>query len=184
MLLLTLRGTPTLYQGDEIGIGKVTIPPERIRDPQDLRQPGLGLGRDGARTPMPWDQGSNAGFSSAEPWLPLNHDWRVRNVAVQDTDPASMLNLYRRLLALRRDHAALTIGDFALLPSDPEVLQYERRHGAERLLVALNLGSDSRRVRIPADMIIDQSLISTIAGRDFDGGLAPDEGVILRIAAG
>ena len=76
MLLLTLRGTPTLYQGDEIGIGEVTIPPDRVRDPQDLRQPGLGIGRDRSRTPMPWDDSANAGFSTVDPWLPLNDDWR------------------------------------------------------------------------------------------------------------
>src|SRR5690606_34626954 len=87
MLLLTLRGTPTLYQGDELGIGEVDIPPDRIRDPQDLRQPGLGLGRDGARTPMPWNATAHAGFSTTEPWLPLNQDWPVRNVARQEEDP-------------------------------------------------------------------------------------------------
>src|SRR5687768_7047018 len=73
MLLLTLRGTPTLYQGDELGIGRVAIPPGKVRDPKELREPGIGLGRDPSRTPMAWDGSSNAGFSSAEPWLPL-HD--------------------------------------------------------------------------------------------------------------
>src|SRR5262249_28983895 len=102
MLLLTLRGTPTLYQGDELGIGLVDIPPDRVRDPQDLRQPGLGLGRDPSRTPMPWDASPQAGFSTAEPWLPLNEDWPIRNVAQQKELPGSMLNLYRHLLAIRR----------------------------------------------------------------------------------
>ena len=93
LLLLTLRGTPTLYQGDEIGIGTVHIPPDRIRDPQDLRQPGMGLGRDRSRTPMAWSAAPNAGFSTAEPWLPLHPDWSTRNVAAQNRDPASMLAL-------------------------------------------------------------------------------------------
>ena len=114
MLLLTLRGTPTLYQGDEIGIGKVDIPPDRVRDPQDLRQPGMGLGRDRSRTPMAWDATPNAGFSTAEPWLPLHPDWRTRNVAAQEADPASMLWLYRRLLAARRASPALSLGSMAL----------------------------------------------------------------------
>lgn len=181
MLLLTLRGTPTLYQGDELGIGKVTIPPDRIRDPQDLRQPGLGLGRDGARTPMPWNDSPHAGFSTTEPWLPLNDDWRTRNVAALEDDRNSMLNLYRRLLALRRSHAALSAGDFTLLPSDPEVLQYERSADAERLMIALNLGTQPRRIRIPAGSRIAEPLLSTIASRHFDGGLAANEGLVLRM---
>lgn len=183
MLLLTLRGTPTLYQGDELGIGKVDIPPDRIRDPQDLRQPGLGLGRDGARTPMPWDDGAHAGFSTVEPWLPLNRDWRTRNVAAQDGDPGSMLTLYRRLLALRRDHAALSIGDLTLLPSVEDVLQYERWEGNDRLMIALNLGHKLRGIILPEGLSVAEALLSTTAPRPFDGTLAPDEGLILRMAA-
>ena len=98
MLLLTLRGTPTLYQGDELGIGEVVIPPERVRDPREIRQPGIGLGRDPSRTPMAWDASPNAGFSAAEPWLPLHADWRTRNVAAESEKPGSMLNLTRALL--------------------------------------------------------------------------------------
>jgi alpha-glucosidase len=181
MLLLTLRGTPTLYQGDELGIGKVAIPPDRIRDPQDLRQPGLGLGRDGARTPMPWDTSTNAGFSPVEPWLPLNGDWPTRNVEAQGKEPNSILNLYRRLLALRRQHPALSVGDFALMPSDQEVLQYERRHGDERLIVALNMGTQLRQIRLPDELHIRDTLISTTDLRGFDGQLAPNEGLVLRM---
>ncbi|MFA7603602.1 MAG: alpha-amylase family glycosyl hydrolase [Novosphingobium sp.] len=183
MLLLTLRGTPTLYQGDELGIGRVAIPPDRVRDPQDLRQPGLGLGRDAARTPMPWNAGPNAGFSAVEPWLPLNEDWRVRNVAVQEEDPGSMLSLYRRLLALRRRHPALSIGNLALVAADEDVLQYTRQAGEERLLVALNLGNRPRRLLVPEGMRIAEPLMSTATSPAFDGSLAGDEGVVLRIEA-
>src|SRR3546814_1941115 len=97
MLLLTLRGTPTLYQGDEIGIGEVTIPPDQLKDPRELREPGLGLGRDPSRTPMAWDASLNGGFSEGTPWLPLHSDWRSRNVEAQLGDTGSMLQLYRRL---------------------------------------------------------------------------------------
>lgn len=182
VLLLTLRGTPTLYQGDEIGIGKVIIPPDRVRDPQDLRQPGKGLGRDGARTPMPWDDGAFAGFSTVEPWLPLNADWPVRNVAAQNADPGSMLSLYRRLLSLRREHPALTVGDLALLPSDPEVLLYERCEGDERLLVALNLGAHERRLRLLPGVTVPDLLLSSKPGRThYDSTLYGDEALVLRL---
>jgi alpha-glucosidase len=81
MLLLTLRGTPTIYYGDEISMVQVAIPPERVRDPLEKNAPGLGLGRDGARTPMQWCAGRRAGFSTVEPWLPLAADYRSENVA-------------------------------------------------------------------------------------------------------
>ena len=140
MLLLTLRGTPTLYYGDELGLSDVAIPAAQVQDPRELREPGLGLGRDPVRTPMPWDGSENAGFTTARPWLPLNADWPTRNVAQMAEEPHSILTLYRRLLAMRRAHPALSIGDFALLDAEGDVLAYERRHGAERLIVALNLG--------------------------------------------
>lgn len=184
MLLLTLRGTPTLYQGDELGIGRVPISPDRIRDPQDLRQPGLGLGRDGARTPMAWDDGANAGFSDAEPWLPLHPDWQSRNVAAQDADAASMLTLYRHLLALRRGHEALSIGAFRLHASSPDVLQYARREGDEQFVIALNFSTAPREITLPPGIERGVLVLSTHGRTIFDGSLQPDEGVILRVEAG
>jgi alpha-glucosidase len=182
MLLLTLRGTPTLYQGDELGIGRVAIPPDRARDPQDLRQPGLGLGRDGARTPMAWDASANAGFSEPEPWLPLHGDWETRNVAAQMGDEHSMLTLYRKLLALRRARPALAAGAIRIEPSDEEVLQYERRDGDACLLVALNFGTWPREVRVEPDDVAGV-LLSTNKRTDFDGRLEPNEGIILDLKA-
>jgi alpha-glucosidase len=181
MLLLTLRGTPTLYQGDEIGIGEVPIPPERVRDPQDLRQPGIGIGRDRSRTPMPWDGSPFAGFSHVEPWLPVNPDWPTRNVAAQSANPGSLLMLYRSLLTLRRAQDALSIGEFTLIEADEDVLAFERRHGDDRLLVALNLGTQRRRLPRPAHGAIGAVLASTLPPRVLDGSLAPDEGLVLRL---
>jgi oligo-1,6-glucosidase/alpha-glucosidase len=181
MLLLTLRGTPTLYQGDEIGIGKVTIPPERMRDPQHFRQPTLDIGRDRSRTPMPWDDSPNAGFSTGEPWLPLNDDWSSRNVAAQDADPGSMLNFYRLLLGLRRTYAALSMGSFRLLPAAPDVLCYLREHGGETLAVLLNLSSEPRRCELADGGAVGGILASTLSARPFDGILLADEGLILRL---
>ncbi|SEG80775.1 alpha-amylase family glycosyl hydrolase [Bosea lathyri] len=195
MLLLTLRGTPTLYYGDELGLSDVQIPPAQVQDPRELREPGLGLGRDPVRTPMPWEAGvngeasvhgeasANAGFSTASPWLPLNADWPVRNVAVMAEDPASLLTLYRRLLTVRRAHPALAIGDFMLLDSEEDVLAYERRHGAQRLVVALNLSGQSQRLELPESPSDWRLLLSTSAESLVIENnvllLRGDEGVIL-----
>ena len=149
MLLLTLRGTPTIYYGDEIGMTDVLIPADRIQDPRELREPGKGLNRDPVRTPMAWDASANAGFTSGAPWLPLHDDWARRNVAVEANDPGSMLALYRALLALRREHAALAVGNFRLIESEGDVLAYERVLGDERIVVALNLGGQEQPVRLP-----------------------------------
>ncbi len=174
MLLLTLRGTPTLYQGDEIGIGEVVIPPDRVRDPQDLRQPGIGIGRDRSRTPMPWDTTRFAGFSAVEPWLPLNPDWPTRNVTVQDGDPGSMLLLYRALLRLRRREAALELGDIVLVDAPDGVLAYRRTDDRRQLLVLLNLTSQA----IGLDWH-GVPLLSTRDGAPVPGTLRADEGLIV-----
>jgi alpha-glucosidase len=181
MLVLTLRGTPTLYQGDELGIGEVTIPPERLRDPRELREPGLGLGRDRSRTPMPWDRSPLAGFSSAEPWLPLNDDWWERNVAAEEADSGSMLAHYRTLLWLRRQHSALAVGDYLGVDAGDEVLAYQRHHGDERLFIALNLGQADRTIAAPPKTRIRQVIHSTLDLRPFDGTLRGNEGLILML---
>ena len=160
VLLLTLRGTPTIYYGDEIGMTDVAIPPARAVDPRELREPGLGLGRDPVRTPMPWNDSAQAGFSTADPWLPLGDDWRTCNVAAQAGDARSMLALYRALLALRRKHAALAVGAIDLIPATDGVLAYRRRCGDERIVVMLNMGEKDRVVDRPAGTL----LLSTHAG--------------------
>lgn len=181
MLLLTLRGTPTLYQGDELGIGKVTIPPDRIRDPQDLRQPGMGLGRDRSRTPMPWDDSPHAGFSTVEPWLPLNDDWRVRNVAGQAADEDSMLTLYRTLLRCRRASTALSLGDFALVAADGDLLAYDRTAAGEHFRIALNLGATAIRLPFPFDASCGL-LVSTHRREQLSDMLRPNEGIVVRLS--
>jgi alpha-glucosidase len=189
MLLLTLRGTPTLYYGDELGIGHVDIPPEQVEDPRELREPGLGLGRDPERTPMPWDATPNAGFTTGTPWLPLNGDWHERNAArLADThgSAASMLVLHRELLALRRAHPALAVGAIALLEAEGDLLVYERRSGDERLLVALNLGHAPQELALrPLAGWAHQAraLLSTAPRERGPVGdrlvLGPDEGLVL-----
>jgi alpha-glucosidase len=176
MFLLTMRGTPTIYYGDELGLADVAIPAGMVRDPRELREPGLGFGRDPVRTPMPWDGSANAGFSSGEPWLPLNPDWPVRNVAAEAADPGSMLCLHRDLLRLRRAHRALSIGILRLIEAEGDVLAYERVHDGERIVVALNLSAQDHEVTLPAGRLV----LSTLADGDYAAGmLAPNQGVIL-----
>jgi alpha-glucosidase len=156
LLLLTLRGTPTLYYGDELGMQDVPIPPELARDPWGRNVPGLGLGRDPQRTPMPWDDGPNAGFCPPEatPWLPLGADSATRNVAAQLVDPRSTLALTQRLLALRRASPALSVGRYRPLAGDglpAECFVYLREDGSERLLVALNFSDAEQVLRLPED---------------------------------
>jgi len=177
MLLLTLQGTPTLYQGDELGIGKVIVPPDRVRDPKELREPGIGLGRDPSRTPMAWDRSPHAGFSSIEPWLPLHVDWPVRNVEAEAGRHGSMLNLYRELLTLRRGEPALSIGDIEMVDLGADILAYRRSHGDKRLLIVLNLSAEPRTAPLPTGEL----LLSTINHGEFEGSLRANEGVILQM---
>jgi alpha-glucosidase len=147
VLLLTLRGTPTIYYGDELGLRDVPVGPGQVRDPWELRVPGRGLGRDPVRTPMPWSDGPNAGFApaGAKPWLPLDPGAARSSVAAQDADPDSMLALYRRLIALRRAEDALALGDWEGVRASGGVLAYVR---GGRLLVALNLTGEERALAL------------------------------------
>ena len=142
MLLLTLRGTPTLYYGDEIGIGFVDIPLELVKDPWAKREPGLGVGRDPSRTPMQWDASAFAGFSTHEPWLPLTQDHETRNVATMSENKKSILSLVRNLLHYRREHFSLQEGTWRSLSTDSNVLAYERRKDFDRIIVVLNFSAD------------------------------------------
>jgi alpha-glucosidase len=140
MLLLTLPGTLTMYYGEEIGMSNVPISPEQVQDPAEKNQPGIGMGRDPERTPMPWDGSPLAGFTDGQPWLPLGVDHATVNVEALEQDRNSILHLYRKLIALRRKHPALIDGETRSITADQNLLRYERIGGDERLLVLLNLG--------------------------------------------
>ncbi len=182
MLLLTLRGTPTVYYGEEIGMTDVAIPPDQVRDPVEKNQPGLGLGRDPVRTPMPWDGSLNGGFTVGRPWLPLADDYRVRNVAALIKRPDSLWQLYRALIALRRAHRSLAEGAITDVVADHSVLTYRRVLGDEHLAVALNFGAAPRSVGVGDGMILLSTLVSRVHERIAGAlALAGGEGVIVKL---
>jgi alpha-glucosidase len=143
LLLLTLRGTPFFYYGDEIGMANVEVPPH-LRDDR-WTVPQHGMTRDSVRTPMQWDASPNAGFCPPDvtPWLPVADDHEKVNVASQRTDRGSLLHLIRRLLELRRATPALSIGRYRRLTDTPDdCLAYLREHDGQRVAVVLNFGDD------------------------------------------
>jgi alpha-glucosidase len=182
MLLLTLRGTPTIYYGEEIGMKDVPIAPEQVQDPAEKSEPGLGLGRDPERTPMPWDGSLLAGFTSGEPWLPLGADHARVNVEALRESRRSILNLYRRLIDLRRDKPVLTHGSIDAVTVQGNILRYERRQGDQRLVIALNLAHERARVlSLPSGRLLLSTDLDR-AGEDVGGSasLGADEGIIVQ----
>jgi alpha-glucosidase len=183
MLLFTLPGTPIFCAGDEIGQPNAEIPPERVRDPFEIHVPGHGLNRDPERAPMRWHAGDKAGFTTGEPWLPLGDHIAERNVATQRRDERSMLSLYRRLIALRRREPALLAGCYAPRRGPADVLLFERRSTGDRLLVALNIGSEDQLVQIGGEAVVRLSTHLDRAEERVVSALRlrPAEGVVLRL---
>jgi alpha-glucosidase len=181
MLLLTLRGTPTIYYGDELGLEDTDIPPEAAQDPWEKNEPGLGLGRDPARTPMRWTSAPGAGFTQAEPWLPIGEALE-RNVADETADPGSILQLHRRLLDLRRAHPALTLGSYESAAATGDILAYWRRTGEESLLIVLNLGHTDAPLELGGGFAVLASTRPDSADEVGPGlvVLKPDEGLLLQ----
>ncbi len=142
VLLASLRGNIILYQGEELGLTQVEIPFEQIQDPEAIANWPLTLSRDGARTPMPWQaQGSEGGFTSGTPWLPLGSKNHARAADRQEADPASLLHFTRGLLALRKAHPALRIGDFRALHADAAVLAFRREAEGSSVIGVFNMSA-------------------------------------------
>jgi len=180
VLLLTLRGTPFLYAGEELGLEDAPIPPDRVVDPG---------GRDGCRAPLPWDATPEHGWGTTDPWLPWPPDADTRNVEAERAHLPSVLHLYRRVIAARHGSPALTAGSLELVPLDavPEgVLAYRRALGDDERLVLLNFVDAPAQVDLDAlgaaGWIVEISSVGAghSAGQAATGALAPDEAVILR----
>ena len=183
MLMLTLRGTPTLYQGEELGLENAVIPVDEIQDP--FAKAGKGQGRDGERTPMPWDGSTHFGFSTHQPWLRLGLDSVTKNVALQERDQHSMLAMTRALLQLRKQAPALSVGEWTPLYADDHLLVYERFDAQSRFVVILNF--TDKTVLAEAPPYPAQLLLSTyldrqdvIMDRSNPVTLRPDEGCVFK----
>jgi len=191
VMMLTLRGTPFLYCGEEIGMPQGRIPRQRLKDPIGIKWWPVPVGRDGERTPMQWSSERFGGFSEVEPWLPVDGSYTRTNVASQDSDPGSLLNLYRRLAWLRRDRPSLHAGDYR--PLDVRgggVFAYARELGEERVAVFLNF-KPGRVVLEPGSSGLGEGpwrlLLSTRADRVTGAEvgaieLGPDEALVLERA--
>ena len=150
LLLLTLRGNVFLYQGEELGLPQAQLAFHDLRDPEAIANWPLTLGRDGARTPMPWTHdAANAGFSQQRPWLPVPEEHAGLAVDLQERDADSTLSMTRRFIALRKAHPALRYGGMRLRESSSAVLSFERTFGAERILCVFNLGLTEASLQPP-----------------------------------
>jgi alpha-glucosidase len=182
MLLLTLRGTPTLYYGDEIGMHQVAIAPDQVRDPLEKNVPGIGVGRDGCRTPMQWSAAPYAGFSELTPWLPLADDFAHENVVNLEADERSILSLYKALINLRKKWPELVTGDYVPMAAEGELLLYRRQGSEGSVVIALNLGAEP--VSLASEALRGEILLSTLMDRRGEKlervlDLRDNEGVII-----
>jgi alpha-glucosidase len=174
VLLLTMRGTPFIYYGEEIGMPDVEIRADHKRDP---------VGRDGCRTPMQWSAGRNGGFTSAsEAWLPIG-DCNAINVDRQLGDASSMLSLYRRMIHLRKTSRALSEGSYRTEANAPDdCLIFHREAANQRVMVALNFSDAPRHIEVPRASILlstDGNRPEGIASGHIE--LHSNEGVVLEV---
>lgn len=182
LLLMCLRGNVFVYYGEELGLPQGEVPFDRLVDPEAIANWPQTLGRDGARTPMPWSADRPyAGFSTVEPWLPLDARHVPLSVDRQEADPRSMLHLTRRLIALRKQHPALTRGDMRMIDVLADGVCFERSLGAERLLCVFNLGHEAVRWTPPAGWRLLEA-VNIEAGSA--GILPPLAGMVLTDQAG
>ena len=177
LMLYALRGTPFVYQGEELGLPDAVIPPDRVVDVD---------GRDPERAPVPWrppsEAGPGAGFTTGSPWLPLVHEAEVLNAATEAADPNSSLHLYRRLAAIRVATPALQSGGQRLLDLGAELLAWERADGPERWVAIVNFAVTPVRCQLPGEATW---VLSTDPARRAEGTvevvtLGPAEGILVR----
>jgi alpha-glucosidase len=187
MLLLTLRGTPTIYYGDEIGMSDVPIPFDEVHDPQGLNMPDKNLSRDPARTPMQWNNQMYAGFSTAKPWLRVGRAYEQVNVAHEKNDRYSMLALYRQLIELRQKERSLVEGSYSTIHADHQMLAYLRKAENEPgFLIMLNLTHrpcyfKSKNYQVAGTIVVSTTPELQNSRVEDTICLSGDEGIIIRL---
>ena len=162
-------------------MANVPIPPEQVQDPADKNEPRLGLGRDPERTPMPWDASPSAGFTTGLPWLPIG-DHEAINVAALKHDPASILQLYRNLIRLRRSHLTLVSGALQSVAVEKNVLSYQRTDDKQRIMVLLNIGSDAQTMVVETGTVLASTYLDRV-GQEVSGlmDVRASEGLIIGL---
>ena len=149
-MLLTMRGTPFLYYGEEIGMRDISLKRSEIMDPPGIKYWPFNKGRDGCRSPMQWDDSENAGFSNTKPWLPVHQNYKKRNVATQQKDANSVFNFTRKLIALRKEYKTLRQGEILQLKDMPkDVMAYLRKSDEEEIMVLLNFSKKKKKIILP-----------------------------------
>ncbi len=169
-LVASLRGSVCIYQGEELGLTEAEVPFEQLQDPYGIAFWPNFKGRDGCRTPMPWNAEPQAGFSSGQPWLPVPEMHRAHAVATQEHDSASVLQAFRAFLRWRKSQPALCLGDIRFLDAPEPVLAFTRTHAGERVLVALNLGGTDIDVALSIGTLAQLDVPGPRAGRVTGSG--------------
>jgi alpha-glucosidase len=169
-LLMSLRGSVCLYQGEELGLTEASLAFEDLQDPYGIRFWPEFKGRDGCRTPMVWDENAaNGGFSAARPWLPVPREHLASAVSRQQGDEASLLEHYRRFLAFRSAHPAFAKGDIEFLAGDGDAVVFTRREGNEQIVCAFNLGSKPAEVDLGAGHALQPLSGHGLSGQAAEG---------------
>jgi alpha-glucosidase len=187
LMLLTLRGTPFIYYGEEIGMKEAKLPKSALLDPIGKKWYPFHRGRDSCRTPMQWQEGESGGFSEGEPWLPFGPEIESRNVESETKDPQSLLNLYKKLIRLRRQLPALVEGIYQSITDGvpDDCYCYRRQSEKQELVVCLNFSDQHRRIVLPAVEKIDLKVSTIPKGNGLDKDnikvLEPYEGCLLEI---
>ena len=185
-LVLTMRGSVCLYQGEELGLPEADIAFEELIDPRGIRFWPGDKGRDGCRTPMPWEAGAPPnGFTTGKPWLPLKHAQSALNAESQNADPNSTLNYYRQIIAWRKSQPALLTGDMVFFDTAEPILAFRRSAGNKDLICVFNLSPETRVVTLAGLVDAVPEPVSHNAQSAASGlTLGPNGFAILEVPAG